>query len=380
MRERRYDVDWLRVLAMLVVFYFHNAMFFNDSWWHLKNRQLSFGMSVFTAFVGSWMMPLFFIVSGFGTGFSLRFRTAGQYALERLKRLFIPLVFGTLVLIAPQVYYERIYNGQFHGSYFQFYPHFFQGIYPDGNFSYHHLWFLLYLFAFSLIALPLFLHFKTQAGQRLVSRFASVCQKPGGIFLLALPIAAIEVALRPKFPGWQTLISDWANFLTYLTLFTYGYLFASEPVFARAIEKHWKAALALALCCTGALAFILIRYDPDRGYTLAYSLTTVLQTFTSWFWLVTFLGAAQRYLSLSNRFLQYANETVLPFYIFHQTVIIAIGFYVIQWHMGIMPKYLIISTASLLITVALCDLIVKRTNPTRFLFGMRPLTREQSQK
>jgi peptidoglycan/LPS O-acetylase OafA/YrhL len=380
MRERRYDVDWLRVLAMLVVFYFHNAMFFNDWDWHLKNAQRSFGLSVFTEFAGAWMMPLFFIASGVGTGFALRVRTAGPYALERFKRLFIPCLFGTLVLIAPQVYYERIYKGQFHGSYFQFYPHFFEGIYPKGNFSWHHLWFLIYLFVFSMIALPLFLYLKKEGGRRFVSRLASVCQKPGGIFLLALPIVVIEVALRPRFPGPQTLISDWANFLTHLTLFTYGYLFASDAGFARAIERHWKAALALALCATAATAFVLITYDPDPGYTLAYSLTTVLQTFTSWFWLVTFLGAAQRYLSFSNRFLQYANETVLPFYIFHQTVIIAIGFYVIQSHMGIMPKYLIISTASLLITVALCDLIVKRTNPTRFLFGMRPLTREQSQK
>jgi len=372
MPKRCYDIDWLRVLAMLAVFYFHNAMFFNDSWWHLKNDQESFGMGVFTAFVGAWMMPLFFMISGVGARFSLLSHAAGQFALERVKRLFIPCLFGTLVIIPPQVYLERIDKGQFHGSYWQFYPHFFEGVYPEGNLSWHHLWFLVYLFVFSLIALPLFLYLKREAGQRFVARLASLCQKPGGLFLLAIPIAIIEVALRPKYPGWQTLVSDWANFLTYLTLFIYGYLIACDEGFGRAIDRHWKASLVLALCSTALTAFILIRYDPEPGYTVASALTTVLEVFVSWSWLMVFFGAGRRFLRCSNRFLRYANEAVLPFYILHQTVIIIIGFYVIQWDMGVMPKYLIISTASFVVIMALYDLIVRRTNPTRLLFGMRP--------
>jgi len=373
MPERRYDMDWLRVLAMLVVFYYHSGRFFDEDWWHIKNDQLSFGMTVFGTFVSAWMMPLFFMVSGAGTRFSLLARTGGQYALERLKRLFIPFAFGTLVIIPPQVYLERLDRGQFHGSYWQFYPHFFEGVYPKGNLSWHHLWFLIYLFVFSLIALPLFLYLKKEAGQRFVARLASLCERPGGIFLLAIPIAIIEPALRPKFPGLQTLISDWANFLTYLTLFIYGYLIAADDRFKRAIDRHWKASLVMALCATGLLAFILIQYDPGRGYTPAFALTTVLGVFTSWFWLIVILGAGQRFLNFSNRFLQYANEAVLPFYILHQTVIIVIGYYVIHWDAGVMLKYLVISTGSFAAIMALYDLIVRRTNVTRFLFGMRLL-------
>jgi len=374
MRERRYDIDWLRVLAMLTVFYFHNAMFFNDRWWHIKNPTgRSFGLTVFTEFVGVWMMPLFFILSGFGTGFALRFRSAGEYAFERFKRLFIPCLFGTLVIVAPQVYLERIFKGQYRGSYWQWYPHFFEGIYPKGNFSWHHLWFLLYLFVFSMLALPLFVRLKTEAGRRLVARLAALCQKPGGIFLLAIPIIPIEIGLRPLFSGLQTLITDWANFLTYITLFIYGYLFASDAGFGRAIAKQWKAALALALCATGAMAYILIAREPKPGYNLGYALTTALRVFTTWFWLITILGLGQRFLNFTNRALRYANEAVLPFYVLHQTVIISIGFYVVQWHTGIAQKYLMISTASLAAALAIYEVLVKRTNPTRFLFGMRPM-------
>jgi len=371
MRERRYDIDWLRALAMLTVFYFHNAKLFDEDWWHIKNAQLSFGLSVFTTFVGAWMMPLFFILSGFGTGFALRFRGAGEYALERFKRLFVPCLFGSLVIVPPQVYCERIFKGQFHGSYLQWYPHFFEGVYPKGNFSWHHLWFLIYLFVFSMLALPLFLRLRTEPGQRLVSRLASFCERPGALFLLAIPIIPIEIALRPIFPGLQTLVSDWANFLTYLTLFTYGYLFASDARFGRAIQKHWKAALVLALCCTGAMAFVLIRYDPQRGYTPTFALTTTLGVFTSWFWLVTILGLGQRFLNFSNRGLQYANEAVLPFYVLHQTAIVAIGFYVVQRQIGVAPKYLIVSTTSFVVIMVAYELLVRRINALRFLFGMR---------
>jgi len=373
MRARRYDVDWLRVLAMLVVFYFHSAKLFDLDWFHIKNAQLSFGLTVFTSFAWAWIMPLFFLLSGIGTRFSLDFRTGRQYVWERFKRLFVPFLFGTLVIIPPQVYLERIRNSQFHGSYLQFYPHFFSGIYPRGNFSWHHLWFLIYLFVFSVIALPLFLHLRKEPGRRFVSRFASFCRRRGRLFLLALPIAAIEVTLRPKFPGLQTLISDWANFFTYLTLFIYGYLLAADQQSWEAIAEHWKVALAAAFCATGVVAFILIRYDPQPGYSAAYALTTVLRALTSWFWLIAFLGAAQRYLNFTNSVLRYASQAVLPFYVLHQTVIIMIGFYVVMWPLGIMPKYLIISSAAFAATVLAYDLLVRRTNPTRILFGMRPL-------
>jgi hypothetical protein len=85
------------------------------------------------------------------------------------------------------------------------------------------------------------------------------------------------------------------------------------------------------------------------------------------------LGAAQRYLSFTNSFLRYANEAVLPFYVLHQTAIIIIAFYVITWPLGIMPKYLIVSSTALVTTILAYDLLVRRINPTRILFGMRPL-------
>jgi len=69
--------------------------------------------------------------------------------------------------------------------------------------------------------------------------------------------------------------------------------------------------------------------------------------------------------------LPYFTEVVLPIYVLHQTVIVAIGYYVLQWKMTTFSEYWTISLASLVATLVLYDVGVKRLNVPRFLFGMR---------
>ena len=114
------------------------------------------------------MMPLFFILAGASVYYSLRFRTAGGFIKERTLRILIPLIIvGYFVIAPPQVYLERLTHGEFSGTFFQFYPHYFDGLYGlGGNFVWMgmHLWFLVLLFVFSLIVLPLLLPGKEQEG------------------------------------------------------------------------------------------------------------------------------------------------------------------------------------------------------------------------
>jgi glucans biosynthesis protein C len=113
---RRYDIDWLRVFAMSLIFLFHCARFFDFEDWHVKNSQLDFGMSVFVGILSQWIMPLFFVLSAISAYYALNQWTAGQYIRERLRRLVIPFLFGIFVLIPPQVYIERVSHFQFSGS------------------------------------------------------------------------------------------------------------------------------------------------------------------------------------------------------------------------------------------------------------------------
>jgi len=373
--QRRYDVDWLRVFATLVVFCFHNARFFDYIGWHVKNDQLSAAMTVFVGFLSlQWMMPLFFVLAGAGTRFALDFRSAGGYVKERVKRLLVPFIFGLIVLIPPQDYCEQVTQAGYRGTYLHFYPRFFENI--DFGFALswfghgHHLWFLGILFCFSVVSLPFFVYLKNERGQRLLSRLAAFCERPGVLFLLAAPIAAIEA-------GLQTFGEGGWNRYAYLVFFICGYLVFSDSRFQRAVSRQGRMALAvgvptmlvsLAVC---AYFYFNEGVDLGYGYSVAAVLWRVLKGFNAWIWIIAILSFGRKYLNFNNKLLQYAREAVLPFYILHQTVIVVLGFYVVRWHMGVMAKYLVISTGSFVTIMALYDLVVRRTNVTRFLFGMR---------
>ena len=371
---RRYDNDWLTVLAMLTIFFFHCARFFNFEDWHVKNNQLDPGMTLFVAIVAQWNMPLFFILSGTSSYYSLQTRTTGRYTGNRFKRLVIPLIFGTFILLVPvQVWIERVSHGQFDGSFIEFYPHYFKGFYAfGGNFAWMglHLWYLEMLFFFTLLTLPLFIFLKREALHKQISATAAFFARNGAIFLLGIPLFAMEslVNLQPEgigiraFGGWSPL--------SYLVFFVTGFLLATDPRYREAMERSRFAALALGLLTTGLMFFFPVNTAP-LGDFISYSLTVFCRSLNSWFWLVALLGFGSRIFNFNNAILRYAREAVLPFYILHQTVIVVIGFYIANWEARIAVKYLTLSTLSFVVIIAAYDLLVRRVKALRFLFGMK---------
>ena len=229
--ERRWDIDWLRVLAVLLLFPFHTARIF-DVWgtWYVKNDQLSDALTYLVGYMNPWHMPLFFLLAGASTWFALRFRSGGKYAVERVKRLLLPFLFGLLVLVPPQTYFGLRNHSNYSESFLQYYPRFFEMIPADmdgyflGGFTLAHLWFIIYLFIISLVALPLFLLLNRKSGQRLVGWLAAFCSLPGTIFLLAVPIIVMGS------------ITDFnPDPFYYLTLFILGYILMADARFGEAI-------------------------------------------------------------------------------------------------------------------------------------------------
>lgn len=375
--KRRHDIDWLRVLTILLVFFYHCARFFNYEDWHVKNNQLDLGMSVFASFLVLWIMPFFFVLSGESSYFALGFRTSRQYIKKRFKRLVIPFLFGTFVVLIPlQVYIERVSHSQFTGSFIDFYPHYFNGFYAfGGNFAWMglHLWFLLFLFIFSLITLPFFIYFRDEIRHDLISRVSGFFKKSGAIFLLAVPLILLEllVNLQPESIGRRDF-GGWNPF-TYLIFFILGYLIASDLQFRLIIERYRIIALLLG----GITSILLLTSWYIPSFTdlfnniFGYILGGILRPFVSWCWIVAILGFGSKYLSFNNRVVKYANEAVLPFYILHQTMIVLIGFYIANWNTSVILKYIILSTLSFVLIFSIYELVIRRINLLRFLFGMR---------
>jgi len=378
---RRYDVDWLRVLGMMVVFLFHCARFFDPEGWHVKSPRTSEAVSFVTLVVTiQWMMPLFFILSGIGVYHALARQRWPQYLVSRVKRLAVPLLFGIFVFIAPwQVYLERVSHHEYSGSFWSWYPHYFDGWFGfGGNFAWMgvHLWYLEALFVFSLLTLPLFLFLQSRAGDRLVAASSRLLTTPGAIFLLALPIAVMELfANSPGLEGTPLSRRDFGGWslLPYLAIFIVGFLLAGGQEMARAVERHRFAGLAVGiLTFLVAWAGIKLGGLPDRGIAVS-----ILRGLLCWALLIAICGFASRHLRFSNSFLKYANEAVLPFYILHQTIILTVGFYVLRLDTGLWLEYLLITAASFAAIMALYELLIRRINALRFLFGLKPRRRPQ---
>jgi glucans biosynthesis protein C len=375
--ERRHDLDWLRVIAIVLLLYFHAAMIFVAEWgWHIKNAETSNLLLELNFFLSRWRMALLFLISGIGTSYALGFRSGGEYLRERVKRLLVPLVFGMLVVVPPQIYLERLTQGHDYVSYLAFYRSVFEGRpYPMGNTSWHHLWFVAYLLIYSIVLLPLFLWLRTQRGQRAAGAVQRLLGRTG-IYVLGAPLAAVLAALWVRYPGPQNVVDDWAFLLYYLVFFAYGFLLSRADGLWRQIEERRRTSLSLAL-----LAIVGINYlrwnglSPEAGYSPGFLLFLGTLAFNAWFWVLAILGYAKRYLNFRNRFLDYANEGIYPFYILHQTVIVVVGFYVVQVQESVLAKFLFTSLLSLALTVAIYDLFVKPYRVTRFLFGMKPARR-----
>jgi glucan biosynthesis protein C len=375
--ERRYDIDWLRILAILAVFFFHCARFFDPTDWHLKNVEQSFIALLFVGLLDLWIMPLFFLLSGAGSWYALKSRTGGKYLFGRVKRLLIPLyTVGAFILLPPQLYWDRLTKGTFAGSFWEFYPHYFETLslrFDLGFLSFWpgHLWFLYFLFLISLLTLPLLLYLKSEPGQRLIERLAAWCDRRGGIFLFLIPLAIVRICLRGFFQGEHT----WADLFYYAVFFLIGYIMPADKRFTEGFKRHGWVCLALGIAGFGGEIFMIgllgYNYPGGESFSWIYVLFQIVMGIASWSWVVFILSLGAKYLNFNNRTLAYGNEAVLPFYIFHQTIILSVGWFVIRWNMGILPKYLIISVVSFVLIMALYELLVRHINIVRFFFGMR---------
>ncbi len=372
--ERRFDVDWLRFLATCAVFLFHSARFFDDGGWHVKNALTEFSMTVFVNVFAQWIMPIFFVLSGISTYYSMSKKQCNaSYLKQRFKRLMVPLIFGIFTMIPLQVYFERVSHSQFTGTFFEFYPHYFDGFYAfGGNFAWMglHLWYLLFLYIFTVFALPLLVYLRKSAGQRGIKRFADFLTRPGMIFLFFLPVTILDFAILPNASLGTRDMGGW-NLFTYLFLYICGYILANDIRFKETIEKYRQAGLILGIVSLGILYYWLVYYGrPQMGYNLSHFLLTAGRCFNSWCFLIALLGYGSKYLGFNNNLLRYTNRLVLPFYILHQTVIITIGFYVVQWDVSVASKYLVISISSLAVIMLMYEILIKRVKLLRVLFGM----------
>ncbi|WP_114240607.1 acyltransferase family protein [Dyella sp. C9] len=361
-RESRYDfLDWLRVIAIFVLFFFHTGMIFVGWGWHVVNSQTIPGLQWPMDIAHRLRMPLLFVIAGAGMWFALQRRTAGMLLKERTIKLLLPFVAGMFIIVPPQIYCERLLRGQWQGGYLEFYatrvlqfsP------YPSGDFGWHHLWFILYLYVYVLLLLPAMLWWRRRG--KPVSPGTWLC-------LLGIPLGINEALLKHAYPESHNLVSDWYIFNHYLLLTAYGYFMASMPGIWR-----WLADFRTWSLGAGLVSFALLISLFNAGVIEHDSIADAVgANIFTWLWMMVFLGYGYRYLSFVNPLLAWAREASYPFYILHQTVIVVIGYYVIQYAWAPWTKYFVILVLSMVACLALYEGCVRRFALLRLLFGMKP--------
>ena len=304
------------------------------------------------------------------------------------KRLLIPYITGCILLWPIMLYFQWrhiLWKGAWSGSFLDFVLIHRAGFSPMwfGEVGFH-LWFLGFLFCFSVLGLPIFLWLKGRRGQAALrgwldpvhrSRLRRFCSHRGGILLFIVPLLLVRLILQPFFPQEH----DWADFFFLMALFVCGFVLYAHEGFARAIRRDWPILLVGAVITSAGWAYLALtteNLDIEAPVRTARQIL-MWRVISSQRLVLVSLHALRRDAlpGFHQQWLACAQEAVLPFFLLHQPVIIVIAYYVVQWNTGIFPKLVTVVIGSLLVTLALYEFVIRRVGFLRTIFGMKATAR-----
>lgn len=383
MQSRLHYIDWLRVLAFSTLILFHCAVPFVEHYqWEINSEETSPWITRIIWWTHQWRLPLLFFIAGVGVRFSLRRRTVLKFMGERVVRLFIPLVFAIFFITPIQVYFEWLQSGRITSTYWEFYPEVFKIIpYPDGAFTWSHMWFVAYLFVFTILLLPIFSLAKVSWFNALKTKLNAAFKSPIAHLVLALPFVGYFYGLYIDWPEQGSLISDWFVFTMSITFYLFGFLFSSIQAFWETCKYYRRWFLLIAL--TFAVILFIKYYwnfellKPSKQDNSLY-LYGAFNGVHIWTIILSAIGYSMRYLDFKSERLLYLNTAVYPFYILHQAVIVGSGYYVLQLNVPILVKLLMLIVICVSTIWLLYHFIIRKTMITRILFGMKARANKRS--
>ena len=365
-KVRHYFIDWLRIGLIFSVFLYHIGMYFNSWSWHVKSDKPLIFLEPIMDWLHLWRMPLLFLVSGVGTYYALGFRTIKRYLKERFTRLFIPFFVGLFTLVPVQVYIERItsYNSLGH-----FYMHMFDGIYPLGNFSWHHLWFLIYLFLISLLISPFLNYIRSNKFEKIKHWILRIASTKLGLNWVVLILVLSQYILRQYFSkSTHGLIDDWAYFTYYLLFFLCGLVLFTSKTVINALAVYRRLYFYQTLVFS--ILYYAVNYLMEPS-SLRYYIYLVVSIVVSWSCGITAIGYAKVYVNKDNKFRKPLNTAIYPFYLLHQPIIVVLGYFLLKCNLPILIQVVLLTVFSLLFTIGIYVLLV-RNNVLRIVFGLKP--------
>jgi glucan biosynthesis protein C len=357
---RRGDIDWLRAGAVYLLLAFHTAKVFDHRGWHVKDAAESDVVDAFTGLVRLGHMPLLFTLAGWSVAPSLERRAPRAFLRERRERLLVPFLFGCATLIPLATYVEVRHAGRFDGGIVDFMP-----VFVTDEFTWMHLWFLIYLLAFTALYLPAFRWIRRRDW-----RIDAV--PSWGVYAAIVPFAAVQVALRGRWPGYQNLYDDWANFAYYSLFFVAGFLLTQFPAIEDAVQRERRRALVVAVAAVAAMAGLARGLYPPSEGSAEWVAFQALSAVAGVSMVVALLGFGHAHLRSRERGLAYARDSAMPVYVLHQPLIVFLAVPVVALPIGVPLKLGLLLGASTAATVGAYHLVVRRSRVLQRLLGAKP--------
>jgi len=374
---RRYDLDWVRIGAFMLLILYHVGMYYVTWDWHVKSPHASHDIEPLMMLTSPWRLSLLFLVSGVATGYLLARQSAGNFLGQRSARLLIPLAFGMLVIVPPQSYLEVVEKAGYAGSFAEFWRLYITGfhgfcrgtdclIMPTWN----HLWFVAYLWVYTLV-----LYLAVRLAPPVIPWLRRLAERRlSGAGILLWPLAylcAIRLGLAPRFPATHALAGDWYNHAMYFGVFLLGFSLAGVRAPWATLERARWLTLGLAVLGWAFLTAYLGAYRDDAAVPPAALrfLGRTIYGAEQWLAIAAVVGFAHRHLTHDSAVRRYLTTAIFPVYILHQTVIVVVAH-------ALQPSHLyppVEGMLLVLVTVTTCFLgyeAIRRVRLLRPLFGL----------
>lgn len=379
--ERRHDLDAIRVCAFFLLVLYHVGMYYVSWDWHVKSPFAGETLEPFMLMTGPWRLSLLFLVSGAASAF-LWNKSSKGFLGARSWRLLLPLIFGMLVIVTPQAYYEVLDSrmpGGFHDGYLAFWGRYLAN---DPNFcdddgcldvpTWNHLWFVAYLWVYT-VALWLLARFTPGLVERMSSALGRTLAGAGVILVPWLWLAGIRIGLLDRFPSTHGLFDDLYNHLQYFPQFLLGFLLARSTPFWEQLQRvrWWSLGLAVASYALLILYFYGSGYDDANPAPDWLRMTQrAVWALNQWCAVSAIFGFGYRFRHADSAWLRYLVPAVFPVYILHQTIIVTAAYNLRPLALPALPEGLLL----VVLTFGLCFAgyeVIRRVPLLRPLFGLK---------
>ncbi len=373
--ERRYDLDWLRVLVFGLLIFYHVGMLYVADWgYHYKSQHQSEWLQSLMILLNQWRLPLLFLISGIAIRFFLNKVSVWRFVGLRTLRLWVPLLFGIWVIVPPQLYIEMLSKGDLPDiSYTQFYQAFLDlghpyfAAYQSGIFPHvdvNHLWYIRELWYFSMYLLIIY----TVLSLFKLMPYLYRPFKSWKLTVLA-PVLVLAMTVLHFFIFPED--SEGTRKALGFSFLCMGFLLGWEKHFWQQVRQYRKQLLSLAVLAFAVLIIYYHQYYQQRAEAprdWLYFAELLLVYFNRWAWILAILGFAHQHLNRNHRWLKYLNQAVYPYYILHQTFIIVIAYWLSDLGALMQPAAVIVLT---FVGCALSYELIRRSQVLRLLFGLK---------